>query len=342
MQLPLTGVCVCVLLANLLPAQGRHTISPTIHNLASANTSTGYPWGYPSASFPQFRYQQIHDDLAGATRVLTGIAIRRKHTGAAYVAFSSTLKLDVSTAAVTSQNATSTYATNHGANLTTVMATRSVNFAGVNPPTNNLTAPFTYAMLFDTPYVHPGLGGICWEVLMTVNTNAASLNFDLATNGVARNQTYGTGCGGFALTGTYVAPHLTQTATGLLPNTTAYMLVGAKDETFGASALPLDLTFVGAAGCWLYVDLAAVVPVPVDATGTARLQTDVSAMPGLTVCFQAAGLSASTSLGLAFSNGLAAAPVTPAVFMRNWNSNVASATGNLQKTYALVTDFIQP
>ena len=37
-----------------------------------------------------------------------------------------------------------------------------------------------------------------------------------------------------------------------------------------------------------------------------------------------------------------AAPVTPAVFMRNWNSNVALATGNLQKTYALVTDFIQP
>ena len=104
-------------------------------------------------------------------------------------------------------------------------------------------------MMFDNPYIHLGQGGICWEVLMTASNYAgATLSLDLAQNALARNLTYGTGCGGVALAGSYVAPNLTLNATGLTPNVPCFLMVGVDDEHSGGVPLPLDLAVLNAPG----------------------------------------------------------------------------------------------
>lgn len=330
------------LATSALAAQS-HTISPAGLAPVFGGNTTGYPWGY--GTMPVFRYQQIHDDLAGRPRVLLGLAVRRKEAGAAWPALGPTLQLDLSTAAVGSQSATSTFATNHGTNRTTVMASRVVNFPIANPPTNNLPAPFTYVMQFDNPYLHTGQGGICWEVLMTANpyTGATVLNLDLAQNALARNLTYGTGCGGTTLAGSYAVPNLTLTAAGLVPNGPAFLMIGVDNGSSAGVPLPLDLAFLNAAGCFLFVHPALVLTLVANAVGTATFTANLVAIhPNLVASFQVAAPSASIPMGLAFTNGFFSTPNMPPTCMRNWNSNTSSPTGNLQIVYGLVTDFIQP
>src|SRR5262245_28373909 len=103
------GALAAALSVAALPAQANHTVSPLGHHLSYAAPSTGYPWGSAASQYAQFRYQQIHDDLAGPPLVLLGLSIRRKEGGAANAGFTSTVQLDLSTAAVTSQLSTSTY-----------------------------------------------------------------------------------------------------------------------------------------------------------------------------------------------------------------------------------------
>lgn len=329
--------------AGALSAQGTHTISPAgLANVYGGNT-TGYPWGY-GTTYPAFRYQQIHDDLAGVPRVILGLAVRRKESGANWPALAPTLQLDLSDAAVPSQAATATFTSNHGANRTVAMTAKIVNFPAVNTPTNGLPAPFTYVMMLDQPYVHTGATGICWECILTAtNYTGTTLNLDLAQNGSARNVAYGTGCAGATLAGTYLAPTLTQSASGLTPSTNAVLIVGANADVFAGLKLPLDLGIVNAAGCSLYLDPLVSVGLVVDGAGAAANTINTTGLPGgIYVYFQVVAPSASVPLGLAFSNGLYQTPSAPATYMRNWVSSTSAVNGSLQKTYALVTDFIQP
>ena len=319
-----------------------HVISPRGLDTVPGGNTTGYPWGY--AATQQFRYQQIHDDMAGTPQVLLGMAVRRKETGAAYPAISPTLQVDLSTAAVGSQSATSTFATNHGADRTVVMAARQVNFPAVNPPAAGFTAPFTYVLMFDAPWFFGGQGSLCWEVLMTANNylSGATLNLDLAQNNLARNQAYGQTCGG-TLTGSYAAPFLNQTLAGVAPNSLAILALGYDNRSYFSVPLPLDLTGAGAPGCALYMAPVLFVTAPTSASGTARFALDVSSLPlSAVIHSQALVPDTSNALGLVFSNGLYATPQMARTFMRNWTSNTAAATGSLQLIYTLVTDFIEP
>ncbi len=339
------SVAAFVVCAFAMPAvaQFPRLVSPNGFGPVPGANTTGYPFGY--ANYQSFRYQQIHDDVTGIARVMLGLAIRRKEIGAPYVAFSPTLRIDLSTGGVTSQSATSTYATNHGPNVATVMATTTLNFAATNPPTDALAAPFAYRMPFDQPFVYSGAGSICWEIVMTASTFTAgtTMNFDLVQNGIARNQAYGNGCGGVTLTGSYAAPNLVQTVSGLAPNAPAVLMLGVENLRAFGLPLPLDLGVLGAVGCSLYLEPAAYVTVVGSASGVATLSTNVSQMqPDFVLQFQALAPSAANPLGLSFSNALAAMPVTPRTFMRNWNSNVASATGNLQLIFGLAVEFLQP
>ena len=332
-------VLAAILCASALSAQGQRTISPEGLGPVYGGNTTGYPWGY--SAYPNFRYQQIHDDLAGKVRVFLAMAIRRKESGAAHTAVSPTLQLDLSTAAVGSQQSTSTFVSNHGSNRVVAMASKVVNFPAANPPTNGLPAPFTYVMMLDQPYIHSGAGGICWEVLMTANAyGGATMSFDLATNGLARSVVFGTGCGGVTLAGTATTTALGQTGAGWVPNSNVYLLLGADNEKIAGLPLPLDLTSINAAGCWLYTDPLVTVGLVADGAGGIANSFPMSGLPAnLTVNMQLVGPSPAVPLGLAFSNGLYQTPSAPRTFMRNWISNTTSATGSLQLTYALVTEF---
>jgi hypothetical protein len=344
MQLPRPAFCVlaCLVLGSVLTAQSTHTISPRGLALVPGGNTTGYPWGYSGSQ--AFRYQQIHDDMAGSPHVILGMAVRRKEVGTAWPALSPTLQVDLSTAATGSQTATSNFASNHGMDRTVVMVARQVNFPAVNAPTNGLPAPFTYVMMFDQPFIFLGQGSLCWEVLMSANNYAGgtTLNLDLAQNGLARNQVYGQGCRG-ALSGTYAAPNLDQTATGLAANSVAILMVGYNNQQFAGVPLPLDLTPAGAPGCSLYLAPILFLVAPTNASGTATFSLDTTGAPtDVAVQLQVLAPDTGNALGLVLTNALFATPLMTRTFMRNWNANVASATGSLQIVYALVTDFLEP
>lgn len=59
-------------------------------------------------------------------------------------------------------------------------------------------------------------------------------------------------------------------ATGLGPNKLGYIFFGLTDEIWGLNLLPLDLTSIGAAGCFLNITPVQDYFVPTDASGTAR------------------------------------------------------------------------
>jgi hypothetical protein len=336
-------VAATVLLLALPAATQTGTVSPRGFRPVSGGSSTGYPWGYGSIN--SHRYQQVHDDLAGNPRVILGIAVRRKEGGTIqWPAIGPELEVFFSTAATTSRTSTSTYATNHGTDLKTVIAKKIVNFPAVNAP-GSLPAPFTYVMTFDTPFIYLGQGSVCYEIVCTNNnyTGGTLLSLDLAQDNVMKNQRFGDGCGGATLTGTYAAPNLQQTASGLPASTTAFLMIGYDNESLSGVPLPLDLSGLGAAGCSLFVAPLVFLPQASSAAGVATFSLDTSGAPAdVMVQLQVLALAPSVNpMGLVFTNGLLASPRTPMAVMRNWNSNIALPTGNLQIGLGLVTLFMR-
>jgi hypothetical protein len=249
----------------------------------------------------------------------------------------------MSNSPLTSQTATGTFATNHGADLRIVMAKRIVNFPAVPAP-GDLPAPFTYRMMLDTPFLYLGPGNsLCYEIVMTNNDWAGgiTLNMDLAQNNLVKNQVFGGGCNGAALTGTYTVPNLLQSVTGVPANTVAVLMVGNSNETYSGIPLPFDLAGVGGPGCRLFVAPILFLATVTNGNGAGSISLDVSGgPPDLVLQLQVFALSpAANALGLVFTNGMLSSPRAPQHYMRNWTSSIANAAGSLQKVYVLVTEF---
>ncbi|MCC6671826.1 MAG: hypothetical protein IT458_12255 [Planctomycetes bacterium] len=150
--------------ASLLCAQNG-VVSPV--KLASRPGSYWSDWPFRDVS----RCQQVHGDLRGTARTLTGIAFRRRgDTTPEPQAVARTLDAEVAIGTGDFAAVQSAYAGNYTGPRVVVFARRAwslpswVNGQGV-------PAPFTTGVLFDAPFAYSGQADLVWEVTVFGTTN---------------------------------------------------------------------------------------------------------------------------------------------------------------------------
>lgn len=116
------------------------------------------------------------------------------------------------------------------------------------------------------------------------------------------------GCASSSLSATasYAAPtvNLTFALNNGPANNQVVFLLGADNQAFGgATILPLDLGFLGMAGCKLGLDPITTVTLPTDGAGSAQLPAPVPVIPSVAQTLFAQGLHVgNTALGLVTTN----------------------------------------
>lgn len=260
---------------------------------------------------------QIHDDLAGAPRLITGLGLRGISGGTgAEIGF----ELDLSSGGPSSIQATSVLASNHGPNKVQVAA----GLVWVSPQFSS--GPANTVIPFATPFVYDGTGSICWD--FSIHTNAGLpcptcfLSYvDPITNSqqLLLTGSLGRSCanwGSAPPTLSLLTPHsATSTAfmprvTGAPPGWLSVFGFGMSTSSFLGVPLPAELPWTAGyvtAPCYLYTDLVASVPAMVDPSGAAGLSYQVTLTPGL------AGLDLQTQAFL----------LNPAQLGETWSTNAA-------------------
>lgn len=349
------------LAAGSLRAQ-RTVVSPQAYAQREAPSSNAFPFGSVST---QFRYLNVHDDLAGNPRTILAFALRRGATTSTTTIGASTVTLDgfMSTAATTGATVDVTFDNNHGADKLQVLTNRTISFPAAG--TGVIPYPFLYQLPLDVPFTFAGAGGLCWEVRITGRTNATS-NFHDYVGGSSTNPTmavsrYGDGCvatgrsGFFALTGGSSVDwpnrsgQVTATTSLGPANAPAVYVVGGSSTSYGGLPLPLLLpgTTGGPSGpCYLNTDLLTSLGATLSSAGAVTFRVDVPLLPflgGLNLFGQAFAVdAAANSFGLVGSNGIdhqIVAPYTLPPGGRVYASGSLGATGTLGASQTLVVQF---
>src|SRR5690606_35741233 len=157
--------------------------SPAAWADVEAPSGNAFPFG---STAQQFRYLNVHDDLAGTARTILGFALRRSGTTSTTVTppISVVVDLFMSTAATTGATVDATFDNNHGADRTQVVLGKTINFP--QAPTGLLPYPFLYTVPLDVPFVFGGGGPLAWEVQISSRPQAASTFHDYVS-GAATN-----------------------------------------------------------------------------------------------------------------------------------------------------------
>src|SRR5688572_2327424 len=145
-------------------AAQNYVVSPAAYATAEAPSSNAFPFG---STAQQFRYLNVHDDMAGTARQILGFALRKGATTSTTVTPAITVVMDafMSTAVTTGATVVSTFDANHGADKAQVLAGRTVSFAPFG--TGIIPYPFAYSVPLDAPFAFAGSGPLCWEVRIT-------------------------------------------------------------------------------------------------------------------------------------------------------------------------------
>ena len=310
-------------LAASLSAQ-TNIVSPAAYTNAEAPSGNAFPFGSAAS---QFRYLNVHDDLAGTPRTILAFALRKGATTSTTITPALSVVMDgfMSTAVTTGATVVASYDANHGADKAQVLTGRTISF----PPfgTGIIPYPFVYAVPLDAPFSYAGAGPLCWEVRITSRPLSGSASHDYvggsSTNPSMAASRYGDGClaaghtlpftvtGGSSVTWTTNQGQVTATTSEGPANASAFYLFGASGTSYGGIPLPFPLpgTTGGSSGtCWLNSDILLTVPGTLSGTGAVTFRVAVPLFPwfgGLNVFGQAVALDvAANSLGLVTSNGI--------------------------------------
>jgi hypothetical protein len=280
-----------------LPAQNT-VVSPAAWTSVEGPSSNSFPFGSLSQ---QFRYLNVHDDLAGTARLFQSFALRKGATTTTTVTPPITVVLDgfMSTALTTGATVVSQFDANHGPDKAQVMTAKTISFpaAGIGL----IPYPFVYQVPLDVPFGFAGNGPLCWEVRITSRPAGATVFHDAVT-GTSTNpppavSRYGDGCIAsgqttpFGLTGGNANvswPSGTGTFTSTTidgpANAAATLLVGGSATRFGGLALPYSLpgTQGTASGpCWLLTSVLADTSGTLSSTGAFTFRVTLPLLPGL-------------------------------------------------------------
>lgn len=331
-----------------LPAQN-HVVSPSTFTQHEGSGNNSIPFFGAS-----YRYQQLHGDLKGTPRLLTGIGWRRDGMlldNTAFVARSVDMEVWLGDGDFTTHG--TTFASNY-----------------VNPPTNALVrkvvsapdhvlrpdfqpAAFMFAVMFDTPVLYIGLKDLLWEVVIHANTNTTGYALDSVRGNdnfvIGGFTTSGVGCstsnGAMKLRTTHRATlqgslTLTWAVAGAPSNAISVVLTGLTNPRLPLPGL--------CSAERLYTD-AALVQIAGTTTATGTLSTGTFMLPfdarlvGLHVTAQAVAIDASRPLGVVVSNGNdAVMPPQPTNYpvSRLYASSATAVTGSRESyNVGLVTRF---
>jgi hypothetical protein len=347
------------LLAGSLCAQS--LVSPRPFERVEGNTSSSLP--FPSSSL--YRYLQVHDDVTGVPRTIRGLSFRRDggYTSAiAEQAF--VINGWMSTAATTAGAVDTTFAANHGTDKTQVLNNKVINFRrsafGLPMP-----ADFEFSLVFDTPFLHAGTGGLCWEIVIPSRAATASGSFDAVSGSSANppmvHQAFGAGCkaGGATSAMGLTTSSTTNWSTGAgqldfqgsraPANALALVVLGTSNQSF--AGVPLPLAIPGSESnpsgvCNIHSDV--ILTVVALATGTGSIGPVAQPIPfttdlaGGTVFSQVWALDPAASLGIVTSNAYAShwvPPYTMTPIGRLSSTSIGSLTGSRVNHNGLVTRF---
>lgn len=151
-------------LASPLLAQS-YTVSPLANTTTQGTASNPIPFQYAAS-----RYQQIHGDLKGASKVIQGMSVRRG-SGTQTNAVARTLDLTVTFANSDITKVSATFAANYVGTPTTVFPKASVNFPDWTVSAGS-PEPWSIVVPFTTPFVYIGTNDLLWEWAVENNTGS--------------------------------------------------------------------------------------------------------------------------------------------------------------------------
>ena len=188
----LLRTCVATTLLSVSLAAQMYTVSPAAFTSVSAGGGNTFPWNYPSG-----RYQQVHGDLRGSVRVITGISWRRTGVATTYTtATARTVDIELLMCDGDSATVSATFASNYAGVPKLVVNRKTVNLPDFTLSLGS-PAPWSIVVPCDVPYVALGTKDLLWEYLLYSNTATGSYFCDYGnagTTSTGTNVVTGAGC----------------------------------------------------------------------------------------------------------------------------------------------------
>ena len=173
--------CSLLLSLSLFPslavAQVMLAVSPADRTGLEGSSFTHFPLGRADA-----RMQTLHRDVPAGT-VISGHAYRRDAITVRGLvdAFTCDMEVRLSVSPNLPTQASTTFATNAGSNVVTVLPRTLVAFPATNRPALDPAATFELQVPYQVPFTMPAGGGtLCVDVIVYGNTSAAGNNQNLS------------------------------------------------------------------------------------------------------------------------------------------------------------------
>jgi hypothetical protein len=234
--------------------------------------STNFPFGGSTPSRVQYLYGAGETGL-GAPAMIKSLNLRCQENVAYAAKANIDLQISLSTTAVTVGTATTTFATNHGANLS-VAYTRKLT--SLNATLAMTPGQYGGPFLLDTPFMYvPSQGNLIIDFdVASQPAGVWTMDTPFTTAGV--HAAIGTACNGLtgSSTGGAIGGPLSFTMANGMAN-------GVAIHLLGSSLFPQPIPVPGNPGCQIYNDFLILSVVNLTATGAGTQQFTVPAQSSL-------------------------------------------------------------
>ena len=339
------------LLAATVVAQN-YAVSPAYCAGSEGGSNNTIPfWGLTGF----YRYQQPTSDLKGTPKLFTEIAWRRDGNLSAATSYAArTIDMEISLADADLATFSSTFATNYANPPVNVFTRKMVNTPDHTNQPPVLPAPWTFACLFDVPFVYIGTKDLLYDITCYSFSSPDSFPLDAVSgatpSAVGGFSVNGTGCttsnGQMALRSSFSVNSTLNTIS--LSWNVARAPSSAASATLVGLADP-NLPIPGLCGSgFLHTD-ALLLAIAGTTASTGTLLNPAIMLPTYDPAWQALTLTAQTvsvdasqpGLPVAVSNGIASPipPMPTPTLTHRLFSDVVSPAGSLGRGFGLVTRF---
>jgi hypothetical protein len=318
-----------LLFASALAAQTQ--VIPATFATTAAASSTGFPFGGSTPARVQYLYGAAETGLS-APVVIRTLNLRAQENSTFAAKANIDLQISLSTTAVTVGTATSTFANNHGANVSVAYVRKLTSLNAVTPTT---PGGFGGAWPLDVPFPYDPAAGNLLVDFDVASQPAGSWSMDTPFTTAGTHVTQGTGCNGAAAssTGGALGGPLTFTlSAGGTPNGVALLLAGFN-------LFPAPIPVPGSPGCNVYNDFPILVAATLSGTGVGSVPLTVppdASLRGGIVYGQFAAITA--ALGVNTTNSRQVTLASWVVLRVHNTANNASPTGTVQNYVGIVIE----
>lgn len=307
-------------------------VIPAAFATTDAGSSTAWPFGLGTTCRIQYVYGAAETGITVPT-LIRSINLRANNASTNVAKSGIDLQVSMSTTPVAVGTASTTFANNHGANLSVAYTRKLTNIAATTPTTPNI-GQYAGALTLDVPFLYdPAAGNLIIDFDISAHiTGAWSHDTPFTTAGT--HTSVGTACGtlvagstGGAIGGAYVP-----SVSGGVANSPAVLIIGS-------TLFPNPIPVPGNPACFLYHDFAATLPLTLSGTGGATLPLTVppqSSLRGSSLLTQWAAVNASALIETSVARQTTFASWN--VLRVYNNTSNTSATGTIQNYVGIVIE----